>query len=199
MTSTNKSRPEYAPLAPDLHGTRHWFVTNGASAADRVRVSLALAGLSPMEVWQVSDGKQARHGACVAFPAAKQHAFANDAALCDAFEMALRDSTTATIGLRIYVLGSEPFIWSIRRIAQRHALAPEAVQLQHSGTLHRRVYCIHCHAFNEPVTQNVVACSGCGRQLFVRDHFSQRLAAFMGVQADAEVPGELPAISQPYL
>jgi hypothetical protein len=27
----------------------------------------------------------------------------------------------------------------------------------------------------------------------VRDHFSRRLAAFMGVIVDAEVPGEIPA------
>ncbi|AUT63028.1 dimethylamine monooxygenase subunit DmmA family protein [Paraburkholderia terrae] len=197
MTSTNRSRPEYRPLAPDLHGTRHWLVTNGASAEDRVRVSLALAGLSPMSMWEVND--PTRHGAGITFHRVKERTFADDAALYAAFDLALRDTTTATIGLRIYVLGSEPFIWSIRRIAQHHALAPEAVQVQHSGTLQRRVYCIHCHAFNDPVTRNVVACCGCGRQLLVRDHFSRRLAAFMGVQADAEVPGELPAISQPYL
>jgi hypothetical protein len=33
----------------------------------------------------------------------------------------------------------------------------------------------------------------------VRDHFSRRLAAFMGVQADAENPGELPQPEQLYL
>ncbi|MBP0588459.1 hypothetical protein J8I87_01750 [Paraburkholderia sp. LEh10] len=197
MMSTNTSRPQYARLAPDPHGTRHWFVTNGASAEDRVRVSLALAGLSPMDIWEVND--PARHGAGVTFHEATERLFADEAALYAAFDEALRDTATATIGLRIYVLGSEPFIWSVRRIAQHHGLAPEAVQLQHSGTLQRRVYCIHCHAFNEPVTQNVVACCGCGRQLYVRDHFSRRLAAFMGVQADAEVAGELPAISEPYL
>ncbi len=197
MMSTNKSRPEYVRLAPDLHGTRHLFITNGASAEDCVRASLALAGLSPMEVWEVQD--PTRHAAGVTFHEAGERTFADDAALFAALDEALRDPTVATIGLRIYVLGSEPFIWSIRRIAERHALAAEAVQLQRSGTLQRRVYCIHCHAFNEAVTRNVVTCNGCGLQLFVRDHFSRRLAAFMGVQADAEVAGELPAISQPYL
>ncbi|MPW18072.1 hypothetical protein GCT13_14255 [Paraburkholderia sp. CNPSo 3157] len=197
MISTNKSRPEYVPLAPDPHGTRHWFVTNGASNEDCVRVSLALAGLLPMDVWEVND--PAKHGAGVTFHGARERTFANEAALFDALDEALRDPATATVGLRIYALGSEPFIWSVGRIAQRYALAPEAIRLQHSGTLQRRVYCIHCHAFNERVTQNIVACGGCGLQLFVRDHFSRRLAAFMGVKADAEVPGELPAIEQPYL
>jgi hypothetical protein len=32
----------------------------------------------------------------------------------------------------------------------------------------------------------------------VRDHYSRRLAAYMGVSADAEVPGELPPIRELY-
>ena len=35
-------------------------------------------------------------------------------------------------------------------------------------------------------------CPGCGRALFVRDHFSRRLGAFQGVCIDAETPGEVP-------
>ena len=76
MMSTNKSRPEYVRLAPDLHGTRHWFITNGASAEDCVRASLALAGLAPMEVWEVQDPK--RHGAGVTFHEARERTFADD-------------------------------------------------------------------------------------------------------------------------
>jgi hypothetical protein len=45
----------------------------------------------------------------------------------------------------------------------------------------------------EDATANIVACPGCGANLFVRDHFSRRLRAFMGVKADAEMPGELDA------
>jgi hypothetical protein len=41
-----------------------------------------------------------------------------------------------------------------------------------------------------------VKCAGCGRHLFVRDHYSRRLAAYMGVMADAEAPGELPPIEE---
>ena len=35
-------------------------------------------------------------------------------------------------------------------------------------------------------------CPGCGRSLFVRDHFSRRLGAFQGVCVDAETPGDVP-------
>ena len=49
---------------------------------------------------------------------------------------------------------------------------------------------------NEDVGADQVVCRGCGLTLAVRDHFSRRLSAFMGVHADAEAPGEL-AQSQP--
>jgi dimethylamine monooxygenase subunit C len=58
------------------------------------------------------------------------------------------------------------------------------------------VYCVHCRASNEGVTTNVVRCGGCGRHLLVRDHYSRRLAAYMGVMADAEAPGELPPVRE---
>ena len=46
----------------------------------------------------------------------------------------------------------------------------------------------------EDVAINIIAPAlAAARSLFVRDHFSRRLAAFMGVKVDAEVPGEIPA------
>jgi dimethylamine monooxygenase subunit C len=193
MISLNKSRPVYAPLEADPHGTQHWFVTSGATADDRARAVAALNCVQPLEVWTVQEDT-ARAGADQLHPAAR--CFHDEAALLGALERSMRD---ARIGVRIYALGSEPFIWSVRQMAERFAIAPEAVQVAHSGSLYRRVYCIHCRTLNERVTSNVVACDGCGRHLLVRDHFSRRLAAFMGVQADAEAPGELPEVEQSYL
>ncbi len=195
MTSPNKSRPVYAPLDADLHGTRHWFITSGATEQDRARAVAALSRVAPLEVWVVAeDASRADADPLYALAEAPRR-FDDEAQLLAALEPALRD---ACIGIRIYTLGSEPFIWSVRQLAERYAIAPEAVRVAHSGSLHRRVYCIHCRSLNEQVTSNVVACTGCGRHLFVRDHFSRRLAAFMGVQADAEMPGELPEIEQIY-
>ena len=45
---------------------------------------------------------------------------------------------------------------------------------------------------------NIVTCTGCQRQLFVRDHFSRRLGAYMGLMVDAEEPGILPTIDEVY-
>jgi hypothetical protein len=196
MTSPNKSRPVYAPLDADLRGTAHWLITSGATDEDRTRAVAALSRVAPLEVWMV-EANAARVGAgSLPTSAGAPRRFDDEQSLLAALEPAMRD---ACIGIRIYALGSEPFIWSVRQLAERYAIAPEAVHLAHSGSLYRRVYCIHCRTLNEHVTSNVVACEGCERHLFVRDHFSRRLAAFMGVQADAEVPGELPECEQIYL
>jgi dimethylamine monooxygenase subunit C len=44
-----------------------------------------------------------------------------------------------------------------------------------------------------------VSCAGCARWLLVRDHYSRRLAAYMGVMVDAEAPGALPPLKDVFL
>jgi hypothetical protein len=98
------------------------------------------------------------------------------------------------MGTRLYVAGSESFLGSAVQVAMKYNLNRDELQCEHSGSAARRVYCIHCKTSNENVRTNIVKCAGCARHLFVRDHYSRRLAAFMGVMADAESPGELPPI-----
>ena len=100
------------------------------------------------------------------------------------------------MGTRLYVAGSESFLGSSVRVALKYNLNCDEVQCEHCGSAARRVYCVHCKASNEGVKTNIVKCAGCGRHLLVRDHYSRRLAAYMGVMADAEVPGELPPIRE---
>ena len=69
----------------------------------------------------------------------------------------------------------------------------DEMQLFAIGQPERRVSCVHCRTINPGVTTTLVTCAGCGVTLSVRDHFSRRLSAFLGVQADAETPGVLPA------
>jgi dimethylamine monooxygenase subunit C len=102
------------------------------------------------------------------------------------------------VGLQLYAIGTEPFIWDIARLSRTHGLDRDEFHPTHSGTMRRRVYCVHCRSFTDNVSTTIAVCSGCGAKLQVRDHFSQRLAAFMGVQVDAEVPGELPQIEEAY-
>lgn len=105
---------------------------------------------------------------------------------------------SARVGLRLYLLGTEGFIWRWAAVARGFGLGAEEMQVERCGTLARRVYCVHCGAFTEQARHNIVTCAGCGRSLFVRDHFSRHHAAYMGFQVDAEVPGALPPIEEVY-
>jgi dimethylamine monooxygenase subunit C len=104
----------------------------------------------------------------------------------------------AFMGLRVYVAGSEQFIWSVAKIAAPYGIDDSAIFKELTGTLARSVYCVHCKTITHQAHHNIQTCSGCGKQLFVRDHFSRRLGAYMGLMVDAESPGELPDIEEIY-
>ena len=102
----------------------------------------------------------------------------------------------ARMGLRLYVIGSEPFLWQASMIATRYGVTTDAMQLELAGKPSRNVYCIHCRHTLRDAGTNLVACPSCGKTLAVRSHFSRRLGAYIGVQADAEEPGVLPAVEE---
>jgi predicted RNA-binding Zn-ribbon protein involved in translation (DUF1610 family) len=52
--------------------------------------------------------------------------------------------------------------------------------------------CVHCKGITEDVETDPFVCGHCGLNLFVRDHYSRRLAAYQGVCIDAEDPGNVP-------
>lgn len=98
----------------------------------------------------------------------------------------------AHMGLQVYLAGTETLIGLATREAVEAGLPFEAVQTEHRGSLSRRVQCVHCKGVTENVTTDPFVCSHCGLNLFVRDHYSRRLAAFQGVCIDAEEPGNVP-------
>lgn len=98
----------------------------------------------------------------------------------------------ATVGLRLYVVGPEPFVRRVVVAAAAAGLDDDEVLREVRGSRARRVWCAHCKVVTEDVTCDPVDCAGCGRSLIVYHHFSRRLGAFMGFQADAELAGELP-------
>jgi hypothetical protein len=189
MHSDIKSRPAYQALAPDLAGSRHLLVIEGdalppgrlatlsnifAPVADSLHTWLTGAPTTDSiagKLWQLGGVED----------------------VLDTLACATRGYG---MGDRLYVLGTEPFLWSVATAAALIGSGPGQLQLEHAGSLRRRVWCTHCHATTENVTTGIVACGGCGRHLLVRDHFSRRLGAFMGVMVDAEAPGEIPAIEE---
>jgi predicted RNA-binding Zn-ribbon protein involved in translation (DUF1610 family) len=100
------------------------------------------------------------------------------------------------MGVRLYCAGTEGFIGQVIQRAESHFINHKSIVTEHCGSLARRIQCIHCKGITENVTTNIAACSHCGLNLLVRDHYSRRLGAFMAVSADAEAPGEVPAIQE---
>lgn len=189
MHSDIKSRPAYQALAPDLAGSRHLLVIEG-EALPPGRLAALSGSFAPvaatLQTWLT--------GAAAADSiAGKLWQLGSVEDVLDAMACATRGYG---MGDRLYVLGTEPFLWSVARAAALIGFGPGQVQLEHAGSLRRRVWCTHCHGTTENVTTGIVACGGCGRHLLVRDHFSRRLGAFMGVMVDAEAPGEIPAIEE---
>jgi len=97
------------------------------------------------------------------------------------------------MGTRLYIAGTEGFIGQAMAVALDHGMDHASVLTEHRGSLARRVQCVHCKGITEAVTTSIVPCGHCGLALLVRDHYSRRLAAFQGVNVDAEEPGSAPA------
>jgi hypothetical protein len=197
-----KSKPVYAPLRADLGGRYHLMLGMGPGATALLRVLAEIQGsdlpaLQKTRVLLVPDAG----GTLTTVPfdhlgLGLVSQFAGAASLLEEFRLVLAESL---MGTRLYVAGPESFIGLAMKIALEFDLNKDEIRAEELGTLARRVYCIHCRATTENVRTNVVSCTGCARRLLVRDHYSRRLAAYMGVMVDAEAPGELPPIKEVYL
>nr|WP_211610672.1 dimethylamine monooxygenase subunit DmmA family protein [Paraburkholderia haematera] len=93
----------------------------------------------------------------------------------------------SAIGLRLYVCGDEAFIWRIRRLACEAGMLPEEISAELVAAP-RAVYCVHCSASHVYDALPEVECIGCGINLGVRQHFSERVGAYLGVCADPDRP-----------
>lgn len=204
-----KSKPVYAPLQADGRGRYHLMLGMGVGAGPLLRViaemkSAAAEPLRHTRVLYVPDAGSADAGAAPgaqidefkASAVGEVRGFDGTPALLEGFRAILNQSL---MGTRLYVAGPESFIGLVMKIALEFNLNKDEIRAEECGSLARRVYCIHCRATTEQVRTNIVQCIGCARWLLVRDHYSRRLAAYMGVMADAEAPGELPPLKEVFL
>jgi hypothetical protein len=197
MTASGiKSKPVYSPLSVDTDGRYHVMLGLGTGSEPLLRVLGEMQAAAPALLTQTQVLLSAGAGTVdgfAAFGLADVRRFAERAALLDECRALLERSL---MGTRLYVAGPESFIGLALRIALEFNLNKDEIRAEAVGTLARRVYCVHCRTTTEDVRTNVAQCSGCSRWLTVRDHYSRRLAAYMGVMADAEAPGELPPIRE---
>ena len=102
------------------------------------------------------------------------------------------------MGAQVYLSGTEGLMGRAMLEATKAGIPHSAIQTEHRGSTARRVQCVHCKGVTENVSIDPFQCDHCGLNLFVRDHYSRRLAAFQGVCIDAEDPGNVPASKEIY-
>ena len=95
-------------------------------------------------------------------------------------------------GLQVYLTGTEGLMGQAQNEAMQAGIPHTFIQTEHRGSVARRMQCVHCKGITEDVMTDPFVCSHCGLNLFVRDHYSRRLAAYQGVCIDAEDPGNVP-------
>ncbi len=100
--------------------------------------------------------------------------------------------TDAHMGTQIYLTGTEGLMGQAEREVMAFGFPYRDIQKEHRGSTLRRVQCVHCKGITENVATDPYQCSHCSLHLYVRDHYSRRLAAFQGVNIDAEEPGNVP-------
>lgn len=201
MTSAVKSKPVYAPLEADGGGRYHLLLGMGEGGACLLRVLRELRAFAPAS-WQHTQVLFASAAAAKIkdnpfedLGLESLMLFDDSAALLERARAILGQSL---MGTRVYIAGPESFIGRVMQLAAPFNLNQDEIRAEHAGPAARRVHCVHCRASTEDVRTNIVRCCGCSRWLLVRDHYSRRLAAYMGVNVDAEAPGELPPIREIY-
>lgn len=189
-----KSRPVYGVLEP-RSGPRHLVVADG-EGADAVVDLVAKAGegraelLAAMHIIYAPgpDGTD-KSAALEALGAAQ---FFRAPTIQTMLPRLARVLAGAHMGMQFYVAGTEGLMGQAEREIMNTGIPFGAIQKEHRGSTVRRVQCVHCKGITENVATDPFACSHCGLNLFVRDHYSRRLAAFQGVNIDAEDPGKVP-------
>lgn len=184
------SRPVYSTLAP-RPGKSHLMIADaeGAEALiDLAATDAALMARAEIMFFAKGTGDRYRAPLQALNPA---HLFVGPtyAAGVPRLQRILAD---AHMGLQVYLAGTEGMMGQAMREATNAGIPHSAIQTEHRGSTARRMQCVHCKGITEDVSTDPFVCSHCGLNLFVRDHYSRRLAAFQGVCIDAEEPGNVP-------
>jgi predicted RNA-binding Zn-ribbon protein involved in translation (DUF1610 family) len=185
-----KSRPVYTGLTVDPNARRHVFVLEGEgpmALLDQMN-SIGRDFLNNTSILYTANGSA--HAETLS----KLHV--NDYWIAPTIPVLLNrlriEIINAKISTRFYVAGTEGFIGHAMKVAIDNGIDYASIRTEHRGSLARTVQCVHCKGITENVKTSPYICSHCGLSLLVRDHYSRRLAAFQGVNIDAENPGTAP-------
>ena len=184
------SRPRYGVLAV-RQGSGHLMVADGDGAGAIVDLALSPVTLAATHIIYIPGANGVDRAAELQALAPAQ--FLRAPTFATALPRLQKVLADAHMGLQIYAAGTEGLMGQVQREVAAAGLPHTALQMEHRGSLARRVQCVHCKGITENVTLDPFRCSHCGLNLFVRDHYSRRIAAFQGVNIDAEDPGSVPA------
>ena len=185
-----RSRPDYAPLEA-RPGSGHVMVADGEGAEALVEMANGRSEMLATAHVMYCPGPTGvdLFGQLQALGAAQAFRAPTIPALLPRLQRVLAD---AHMGTQFYLAGSEGLIGQAEREIMATGFPFAAIQKEQRGSTLRRVQCVHCKGITENVATDPFQCSHCGLNLFVRDHYSRRLAAFQGVNIDAEDPGQVP-------
>ena len=188
-----RSRPVYARLEP-RQATLHLIVADGEGAGAVIDM-LANANnrldmlASAHVMYAPGPNGTDQSAALQALGAAQFFRAPTIPSLLPRLGRVLQD---AHMGTQFYLAGTEGLIGQAEREIMNTGFPHASIQKEHRGSTVRRVQCVHCKGITENVATDPFKCSHCGLNLFVRDHYSRRIAAFQGVNIDAEDPGQVP-------
>jgi dimethylamine monooxygenase subunit C len=105
------------------------------------------------------------------------------------------DVAAAVVGWRLMLAGPADACLRMRALAIAAGVGDDELTVATTEVATRDVRCAHCGITTnaEVGLEGVVACSGCGRKLFVYYHVSRRLGAHLGFMVDAERPELAPS------
>lgn len=96
------------------------------------------------------------------------------------------DLVDAVVGWRLMIAGPAHACLRLRAHALRCGVADDEITVATTAVAVRDVRCALCGTVTtaEMNLEDVVACSGCGRNMVVQHHVSRRLGAYLGVVAE---------------
>jgi predicted RNA-binding Zn-ribbon protein involved in translation (DUF1610 family) len=192
-----RSKPLYDSLAWQEHATEHCVIAIGDGGIAILKLFQQMYPREPIKILFADDENAKKKLADTISIVVTE-----GLQLCDSADTVLSELrsylTGCKMGTQFYVAGTEAQIWAVLKELRPYGVEDVNVKKELTGTLARSVYCVHCKTITENAHHNIETCSGCGRSLLVRDHFSRRLGAYMGFMIDAEQPGQIPTIEEVY-
>jgi len=192
-----RSKPIYDSLIWRTQATGHFVIAEGEGGIAVLKLFQQMCPREPIKLLFADDSTSAKNYVDIIkslVPEGLQVCKSKQEVL-DTVKALLPD---CLMGTRFYVAGTEAFIWAVIEELKQYGVQDSEVEKELCGTLARSVYCVHCKTITHDVHHSIQPCSGCGRHLFVRDHFSRRLGAYMGFMIDAEEPGNIPESKEVY-